>query len=128
MSSKTDQLSWRERQIMNVIFRKGKATVTEVHKSIEDSPSYSAVRATMNVLVEKEWLEFSKEGRQYVYRPTVSKRSIRRSSLRQVIDTFFSGSTESAVAALLDMRSTKLDDEELDRIENLIRQARKNRK
>ena len=127
MSPKTEQLSWRERQIMDVVFRLGKATVTEVHESIDDSPSYSAVRATMGVLVEKGWLDFRKQGRQYVYRPAVSKRSIRQSALRQLIDNLFAGSTESAVAALLDMRSTKMDDEELDRLEALIQKAKKDR-
>ena len=81
----------------------------------------------MGVLVEKGWLDFKKQGRQYVYRPVVSKRSIRQSALRQLIDNLFAGSTESAVAALLDMRSTKMDDEELDRLEALIRKAKKDR-
>ena len=123
-SSSRPELSRRERQIMDAVFAHGEASVEEVRERIADPPSYSAVRATMSVLVDKGWLAFRKEGRRYLYRPVVSKQSARRSALRKVVDTFFDGSAEDAMAALLDLRPAKLEDADLDRLADMIERAR----
>lgn len=112
---------------MNTVYTLGDATVGAVRDAMTDPPSYSAVRTTMGILVDKGCLKFRSEGRQYVYKPVVSTRSARRSALRQMVETFFAGSPESAVAALLDMKAQHLDDDELKRLEQMVRQARKTR-
>lgn len=121
---KLSQLSRRERQIMDVIYQLGEASVNEVMERLPDPPSYSAVRALMRVLEEKSMLRHRQEGPRYVYAPTVSPTRARRSAMQQMLNTFFEGSTERAVAALLDMDSSNLSDEELDRLAKLIEQAR----
>jgi BlaI family penicillinase repressor len=117
-------LSRRERQIMDFLFRHGKATVAEVLEGIPDPPSYSAVRAMLRTLEEKGHVAHEEDGRAYVYRPTVAREQARRSALRHLLSTFFAGSTEQAVAALLDLSGPKLTDEELDRLAKLVDQAR----
>lgn len=126
-SGRIESLSKRERQIMDVIFQLGDATVGQVREGLADPPSYSAVRATIGILVDKGWLAHSRQGRQYVYRPTMSRLSARRSALSHVMETFFAGSTEDAVAALLDLRPGRLEEAELERIEKLIQKAREER-
>lgn len=118
-------LSRRERQIMDVIYRRGQATVTEVMEEIPDAPGYSAIRALLRVLEEKGHLRHEPDGPRYVFLPTVPRERARDSALRQLLHTFFDGSTEQAVAALLDLSSTKLSDAELDKLSKLIAQSRR---
>ncbi len=122
--SALSSLSRRERQIMDFLFRHGKATVAEVLAGIPDPPSYSAVRAMLRTLEEKGHVTHEEDGRAYVYRPTVARDQARRSALRHLLSTFFAGSTEQAVAALLDLSGPRLSDEELDRMAKLVEQAR----
>jgi predicted transcriptional regulator len=118
-------LSRRERQIMDAIYRRGQATVAEVLEDMPDPPSYSAVRAMLRVLEEKGHLRHDQQGPRYVFLPTVPRDQARRSALQQLVRTFFDGSTEQTVAALLDLSDTKLTDAELKRLSRLIDQARK---
>src|SRR5688500_12613757 len=117
-------LSRRERQIMDFLFRHGKANVAEVLSGIPDPPSYSAVRAMLRTLEDKGHVIHEEDGRAYVYRPTVARDQARRSALRHLLSTFFAGSTEQAVAALLDLSGPKLSDAELGRLAQLVDQAR----
>jgi len=119
------QLSRREREIMDVIYRRGRATAAEVLDQLAEPPSYSAVRALLRVLEEKGHLRHEEDGQRYVFLPTVPLERARRSALRQLLHTFFDGSTEQAVAALLDLSSTRLSDAELERLSQLIADARK---
>ena len=126
MSKKSlTSLSRRERQIMDIIFKTGKATVTDVRKLLPDPPSYSAVRALMNILEKKGYLKHKVSGPKYVYYPTLSQDKAKHSALRHIMKTFFEDSTESVVAALLDISGSELTDEELDRLSRLIEQAKK---
>ncbi len=118
-------LSRRERQIMDAIYRRGQATAAEVLEEIPDPPSYSAVRAMLRVLEEKGHLRHDQQGPRYVFLPTVPREKARRSALKQLMQTFFEGSTEQTVAALLDLSASKMSDAELDRLSQLINQARK---
>ena len=119
------QLSRRERQIMDAIYRLGRATAQEVRDNIPEPPSYSAVRALLRVLEEKGHVKHRQDGPRYVYLPTVPREKASASALQQVVRTFFDGSAESAVAALLDLSAEELSDEELDRLRDLIDRARK---
>ncbi len=121
----SDPLSRRERQIMDVVYRLGRATAAEVQEALPDPPSYSAVRALLRVLEEKGHLRHEQDGPRYVFLPTVPRDKAQRSALRQLVQTFFEGSTAQAVAALLDAPDAKLTDEDLDRLSHLIDQARK---
>ncbi|PYP57894.1 MAG: CopY family transcriptional regulator [Gemmatimonadetes bacterium] len=126
MSKETNtQLSRREREIMDVIYRSGRATAAEVLDQLAEPPSYSAVRALLRVLEEKGHLRHEEDGPRYVFVPTVPRERARASALRQLLHTFFDGSTEQAVAALLDLSSTRLSDAELARLSQLIADARK---
>ncbi|HYO99065.1 MAG TPA: BlaI/MecI/CopY family transcriptional regulator [Pyrinomonadaceae bacterium] len=118
-------LSRRERQIMDIIYSRGKASATEVMESLPDPPSYSAVRALLRVLEEKGHLRHKQDGQRYVYSPTVERERAKRSALRRVLQTFFDDSAEDAVAALLDISQESLSDDELKRMEHLIKQARR---
>lgn len=117
-------LSRRERQIMDVLFRLGEATAADVLEGLLDPPSYSAVRALLRILEEKGQISHTQDGPRYVYRPTVAPEKASRSALRHVLRTFFDGSAEQAVAALLDEAGGDLSDAELDRLASLIDQAR----
>ena len=119
------QLSRREREIMDVIYRSGRATAAEVLDQLPDPPTYSTVRALLRVLEEKGHLRHEEDGPRYVFVPTVPRERARASALRQLLHTFFDGSTEQAVAALLDLSSTRLSDAELARLSQLIADARK---
>ncbi len=121
----TVNLSRRERQIMDVIYKLGEGTVSDVLKRLPDPPSYSAVRAMMGLLEERGHLKHRQDGPRYVYCPTQSRDRARRSALKHVLQTFFDGSTESAVAALLNMSSKDMSEEELDRLRQLIDEARR---
>ncbi|NOT59438.1 MAG: BlaI/MecI/CopY family transcriptional regulator [Acidobacteria bacterium] len=118
-------LSRRERQIMDVLHRTGKATAAEVLEALPNAPSYSAVRALLRVMEEKGYVQHETDGAKYVYLPTLAPAKARQSALKQMLQTFFEGSTEQAVAALLDLSRSKLKQDELDRLSALIEQARK---
>ncbi|HEU0013592.1 MAG TPA: BlaI/MecI/CopY family transcriptional regulator [Longimicrobium sp.] len=117
-------LSRRERQIMDVVYRLGRASVGDVLERIPEPPSYSAVRALMRILEEKGHLRHEQDGPRYVYLPTVPRESARRSALSHMVRTFFGGSTEAAVAALLDPSQNDISEAELARIATLISTAR----
>jgi len=118
------ELSRRERQIMDVIYRLGRATAAEIHQSIPDPPSYSAVRAMLRVLEEKKHIRHEEKDLRYVFMPIVPREKARRSAVRHLLNTFFDGSPEQAVAALLDVSGHKLSDEEFDRLAALVEKAR----
>lgn len=113
-------LSRRERQIMDVVFRRGSAGVLEVLEDLESPPSYSAVRATLRILEEKGHLEHQQFGQRYVFRPTVPVENAGRSALRRLVTTFFDGSPEQAIVALLDVSPAELTEETLMRLEARI--------
>lgn len=117
-------LSRRERQIMDVIYRLGCASVQDVRDNLPDPPGYSAVRALLRVLEEKGHLKHEHDGPRYVYRPIVSRDAARRSALRQLLRTFFDGSPEEAVATLLDVSGRDLSEQELNRLAELIKRAK----
>lgn len=118
------QLSRRERQIMDVLFRRGHATAAEVQEDVPDAPSYSAVRAHLRILEDKGHVRHRQDGPRYVYRAVVTKDRAKRSALRHLLDTFFNGSAEQIMATLLDDESSKLSDVELDRLRRMIEDAR----
>ena len=120
-------LSRRERQIMDVVYRLGQATAAEVRHHLPDPPSYSAVRALLRVLEEKGHLrhQTDADGARYVYLPTVPRDEAGATALQQLLNTFFDGSTEQAVAALLDLSSSQLSPKEFDRLAGLIARAKK---
>ena len=118
-------LSRRERQIMDVVYRLGRASATEVLDGLPEPPGYSAVRAMLRILEEKGHLRHEIEGTRYVYLPTLSRARARRSALEGLLQTYFDGSAEQAMAALLDVSRADLDPGDLDRFAALIEQARK---
>lgn len=118
-------LSRRERQIMDVIFQRDRATAAEVMKNLPDPPSYSAVRATLRILEEKGHVQHEQDGLRYVFVPTMAPETAKRSAVEHLLQTFFNGSAEQAVATLLDGSASKLSEEELDRLAQLIEKARK---
>lgn len=123
--ARTDTLSRREREMMNIIFRSGKATATEVLDAMSDPPSYSAVRATLRVLEQKGHLRHQHDGARYVYTPTVNRERTRMSALDQLLNTFFDGSAASVVATLLERSKDDMSPDELQKLSELIAQARK---
>jgi predicted transcriptional regulator len=118
-------LSRRERQIMDILYRLGSATAAEVQQNLNDAPSYSAVRALLRILEDKGHLKHAYDGPRYVYAPVVSRPVAQKSALRQLVKTFFGGSTSNAVAALLDMSGDDLSDAELERLGQLVEQAKR---
>jgi len=126
--SATAGLSRRERQIMDILYQQGKASALEVQEFMENAPSYSAVRAMLRVLEEKGHVRHVAEGLKYVYVPTVGRDKARRSAVKHVLDTFFNGSAEQIVAALLDVQSTRLTHDELDRMAEMIEKAKREEK
>ena len=118
-------LSRRERQIMDILYRRGRATAAEVMNDLPGEPSYSTVRTQLRVLEGKGHVTHAEEGLRYVYAAAVPRHAARRSALRHLVDTFFDGSAEQAVSALLGGETARMSDEELDRIAALIRKARK---
>jgi predicted transcriptional regulator len=123
MSHPPDQLSRRERQIMDIVYARGQATAAEVSASLADPPSYSAVRALLRILEEKGHLRHQQDGPRYVFLPTVSRDRARRSALRNLVKTFFDGSAAQAAAALIDQG--ELSDDEVARLAAAIEKARK---
>jgi predicted transcriptional regulator len=120
----SNHLGRRERQIMDAVFELGEASVADVRANLPDPPSYSAVRTMIRHLESKRLLRHRRDGNRYVYRPTQSPETARRSALRHLLKTFFQGSPTDAVAAILDVTGEKLTDADLARIESLIDQAR----
>lgn len=118
-------LSRRERQIMEAVYRLGSATVSDVMAELPDPPSYSAVRAMLGKLESKGYLRHRQEGPRYLYLATVPRDEARESALERLVRTFFDGSAEKAVAALLDRSAGEMTDEELDRLSALIQEAKK---
>ena len=118
-------LSRRERQIMDVIYRRGQATALDVIGEIPEPPSYSTIRALLVVLEKKGHLKHTKEGSKYLYAPVRSRQQAAKSALRRVLQTFFESSVEKAVAALLDSSDKKLSDQDLDRMAKMIEKAKK---
>ena len=118
-------LSRRERQIMDIIYKRTQATAADVMDNLPDPPSYSAVRAMLRLLEEKGYVKHQMDGLRYVFLPTVSREKARQSALKQMLQTFFDDSTEDAVAALLDISKSKLSKADLDRLSALIEEARK---
>src|SRR5437867_4380181 len=118
-------LSRRERQIMDILYRRGRATAAEVMEDLPGDRSYSTVRTQLRVLEEKGHVHHDEQGLRYVYMPAVPRHAARKSALRHLIDTFFDGSAEKVVAAVLGHEAAKLTDEELTRIAELVAKARK---
>jgi BlaI family penicillinase repressor len=118
-------LTRRERQIMDILYRRGRATAAEVLEDLPGDTHYSTVRTQLRVLEEKGHVHHEEEGLRYVYMPSVARSAARKSALRHVVQTFFDGSAEKAVAALLGGEASRLSEEELERIAELISKARK---
>jgi predicted transcriptional regulator len=123
MAGTQEQLSRRERQIMDVIYARGQATAAEVTAALPDPPSYSAVRALLRILEQKGHLRHLEDGPRYVFLPTVSRDRARRSALRNLVKTFFDGSPAQAAAALIDQ--AELSDEDFARLSAVIDKAKK---
>ena len=119
------KLSRRERQILDILYQRGKASAGDVLAAMEDPPSYSAVRAMLRILEEKGHVRHETEDLKYVYAPTVPREKAKRSAVKHLLETFFAGSPEQAMAALLDVSSRRLTREELDRMSRMIEEARK---
>lgn len=117
-------LSRRERQIVDILYSQGRATAAEVQSALPDPPSYSAVRAMLRILEDKGHVRHEQDGPRYIYLPTVGRDRAKKTALRHVLQTFFNGSAEQALSALLDESDTKLSDHELDRLARLIDRAR----
>jgi len=118
-------LSRRERQIMEILYRRGKASAAEVREAMTDPPSYSAVRAMLRVLEEKGHISHENERLKYVFAPVVKPEKAKRSAVKHLVDTFFRDAPEQVVAALLDVASKRLTHEELDRMSEMIEKAKK---
>ncbi|MGD0666055.1 MAG: BlaI/MecI/CopY family transcriptional regulator [Bryobacteraceae bacterium] len=118
------QLSRRERQIIEILYERGKASAAEVRQAMPDAPGYSAVRALLGVLEQKGHVRHEEQGLKYVYLPVVARNKAKLSAVKHVMDTFFAGSPEQIVAALLDVSAARLTREELDRIAAMIEQAK----
>jgi predicted transcriptional regulator len=123
-ASNPPALSRRERQVMDILYRRGEATVAEVMADLPDPPTYSAVRSILRILMEKNIITHREDGPRYVYLPAVNTDSARDDALKHVIRTFFDGSAEQAVAAVLRMSDAKLSDTEIDQLRDKIKKAR----
>ena len=119
------KLSRRERQIMDVLYQRQRASAAEIRESLASPPSYSAVRALLRILEDKGHIRHAEKDLRYVYFPTASRRRVRRAALRHLVETFFEGSAAQTVATLLDPSTARMSESELDRISELIAKARK---
>lgn len=117
-------LSRRERQIMQILYERNQATVAEVQDALPDAPGYSAVRRLLAILEEKGQTKHAEQGGRYIYSPAESWTAVSRSAIEQVVESFFGGSVESAVATLLTSQKTRPSDEQLSRLEQMIQQTR----
>lgn len=120
-----EALSRRERQIMDIVYRRGEATAAQILDDLSDPPSYSAIRALLRILVDKKHLQHREDGPRYVYSPTLPRQTARARALAQVVNTFFDGSALKAASALLGSSQRKLTKSELDELSALIDAARK---
>jgi predicted transcriptional regulator len=118
-------LSRRERQIIDILYRRGRATAADVMADLPGNPSYSTVRTQLRVLEAKGHVRHEDDGQRFVYSPAVPRGTVRRSALKHLVETFFDGSVEQTVAALLGVDAARLSEEELERIAELIEKARK---
>jgi len=118
-------LSRRERQIMDILYQRGKASAAGVREAMDDAPSYSAVRALLRVLEDKGHVRHQAEGLKYVYVPALARDKAKRSAVKHLVDTFFNDSPEQVVAALLDVSARRLSSEELDRMAAMIEKAKR---
>jgi len=118
-------LTRRERQIMDILYRRGRATATEVMEELSGEPSYSTVRTQLRVLESKGHVRHEEEGTRFVYLPALAHRAARKSALRHLVETFFEGSTEKVVGALLGGEGARLSEKELERIAELVEKAKK---
>jgi len=118
--SNAETLARRERQVMDILYRKGEATAQEVLDEMADPPTYSAVRALLATMMEKGLISHRKDSRRYVYRPAVPEKKAKRSALKQLLSTFFEGRPEKLVAALLDPKDQQLSADEIEKIRKLI--------
>jgi predicted transcriptional regulator len=118
-------LTRRERQIMDILYRRGRATASEVMADLPGDPSYSTVRTQLRVLEGKGHVRHEEEGLRYIYAPALPRHAARKSALRHLVDTFFEGSTEKVVGALLGGETARLTEQELDRIAEMVNKARK---
>ncbi|MCK5378393.1 MAG: BlaI/MecI/CopY family transcriptional regulator [Acidobacteria bacterium] len=125
MAADSSNLSRRERQIMNIVYERGKATAAEVRDAMPDPPSNSAVRTMLRILEDKGHLHHKQDGPRYVFLPTMPHEEARGKALNRIVRTFFDGSAEGAMAALLDLEGGRLDAEALQRLSRLIDQAGK---
>ena len=119
------ELGRRERQILDIVFRLGEASVADVLAEMHDPPAYDSVRTMIRLLESKRLLRHRREGNKYVYSPTQSHKTASRSALQHLMKTFFKSSVADTLAAAIDLKSDNLSDEELDRLESMIAQARK---
>jgi len=118
-------LTRRERQIMDILYRRARATAGEVMQELPGEPSYSTVRTQLRVLEEKGHVKHEEHGLRYVYSPIVPRSAVRQSALRHLIDTFYDGSSEKVVAALLGVEGSRMSPDELERIARMVEKARK---
>ncbi len=124
----TEDLSRRERQVMEILHRRGESTVTEIMQAMPDPPTYSAVRSILRILGEKQLIEYREDGPRYVYFPAKPTDQARDDVLAHVVRTYFAGSTEQAVTALLRLSDADVDDADISRLREKIRRARRNEK
>ncbi len=122
--AESEDLSRRERQVMEILHRRGESTVSEIMQALPDPPTYSAVRSILRILGEKKLIAFREDGPRYVYSPAKPTDVARDDALAHVVKTYFAGSTEEAVTALLKLSDTKLSDPEIGRLREKIRRAR----
>ena len=121
----TSGLARRERQIMDILYRRGRATAAEVQESLAGEPNYSTVRTQLRVLEEKGHVVHEDDGVRFTYLPAVPRRAARKSALRHLVETFFDGSAEQVVAAVLGGEGARISEDELDRIAELVAKAKK---
>jgi predicted transcriptional regulator len=121
----SSDLSRRERQVLDVLYRVGRATAAEVQKTMTDPPSYSAVRTFLRILEDKKLVRHEQDGARYVYVPTIKRERASRSALRHVLNTFFAGSVTQAISALLDEDSKHLSEQDCQRLSVMIEQSRR---
>ena len=124
MTKSEEKLSRREREIMDVLFRIQSGTVSEIRDGLAAPPGYSAVRATLGILADKKQVKYTRDGKRFVYSPIQSRQKAGRTALEHIVSTFFDGSTEGAVATLLQMHKSDLSPEALEQLEELIERAK----
>ena len=118
------ELNKRERQIYEAVVAVGEASVSDVRRRLEQAPSYSAVRATLGLLVDRGWLRFRQDGKRYLYRPAASLQKTRRNAVQRMLSVFFGGSATEAMAALLDVSGDELTTQQYDELIDMLEEAR----